>query len=132
MFISGWVGGILRNFLLLGVTTMMEAARVSHEATRGVQQLCTAYLVWTCRASCETARQDSHAILQSSSTVPLLLLSRASAVLNCPPLLHEASSILLCSEPLLSSPPPKHHQCFRLLLEFQQSLSSYSIKSRHF
>jgi hypothetical protein len=55
MFISGWVGGILKNFLsFLGVFPMMDAVRVRHEATRGV---------WFGLAGLHenSARQDSHA-----------------------------------------------------------------------
>jgi hypothetical protein len=55
MFISGWVGGILKKLSFsLGVFPMMDAVRVRHEATRGV---------WFGLAGLHEngARQDSHA-----------------------------------------------------------------------
>jgi hypothetical protein len=59
MFISGLVGGILKTFIFfLGVSTMKDAARVLHEATRGVQH------IWFGHAELHIeniARQDSHA-----------------------------------------------------------------------
>ncbi len=36
MFISGWVGGKVKNSLFLGVSPTMDAARIPREATRGV------------------------------------------------------------------------------------------------
>ena len=34
MFISGWVGGKIKNFSFLGVSPTMDAARIPREATR--------------------------------------------------------------------------------------------------